>query len=111
MRPNPTPHPVDLLELADALCRRKSHSVLCLENQGRRGEIHFVAGEIVHASFEGQHAEAALVELLSWKTGDLHLTPLVERPRRTIETDVVSMLFGRNGGSGDGASHQSGDCG
>jgi hypothetical protein len=104
MSPNPASHSVDLLELAEALCRRKSHSVLCLESQGRQGEIYFEAGEIVHAACEGQHAEAALVELLSWDACDVRLARLIERPRRTIVTDVASVLFGINGGSGEQAS-------
>ena len=97
MRDDVSKYPVDLVQLVGFLCRRDHDCVLALENAERSGEIHFAAGEIVHASCGELAPEAALTELLSWKRGDLRVDPAARPPKRSLDREVTSRLLDQLG--------------
>ncbi len=93
--PDGKPHDVDLIGLAQLLCHKQRSAVLALEREDRRGEICFHAGEITHAVCGDLEGDPALLELLTWTTGELRLKPLREPAPDTV-TSGVSLVLGEN---------------
>ena len=87
------PHAVDLVALVQTLARRKSTAMLVLSGPGRQGAILLSDGEIVHATSGAVRGEEALLDLLSWTTGSIQISPLGQVTSRTIDEGLASRVL------------------
>jgi predicted regulator of Ras-like GTPase activity (Roadblock/LC7/MglB family) len=64
-----------------------------LSPSGKRGQLFFDAGELVHVVCAGKYGMDALVELLGWEKGDFRFAPGAIAPRVTLELPTMHAIM------------------
>jgi hypothetical protein len=95
------PHDVDLIGMAQLLCQQRKRAVIVLERDGRQGEIFFKEGRIVYAVCGDLRGDPALLELLTWRTGEVRIEPLRPVLAATIDSST-NLVLGESACSHEG---------
>ena len=82
--------PADLIQLK---CLARATTVMEFQSDGRSGRVRIEDGEITDASTEASHGTDAVVEIISWKRGQIFERPAVGTFARTIEQPWHSILM------------------
>jgi response regulator RpfG family c-di-GMP phosphodiesterase len=84
---------VSLPDVVQALANGRKSGLLRITSAGQRGEIHFVEGAIVNASFPPREAEDAVYALLALKEGEFAFDPSFRAPVRRIQDSTQTLLL------------------
>jgi len=66
--------------------------MLVLSGPERQGAILLSDGQIVHAASGSVTGEEALLDLLTWTTGAIRVSPLAQVPPRTIDEGLAGLV-------------------
>jgi hypothetical protein len=81
---------VDLLQVWSV---NRFSGLVKVDFQGRRGQLYFTNGELVHAEAEGQVGEGAVQVIVGWPQGAFEVFQNTSTIHRTIEKSVSHLLL------------------
>lgn len=84
---------VHLPELLQTLCVPDCSGILHLNNQGTEGKIYIQAGDIVHATLQGEQGAECVFTMLKWNKGEFRFERKEIQEERSIHASAMSLLL------------------
>jgi response regulator RpfG family c-di-GMP phosphodiesterase len=82
-----------LPDLAQVIAHGRKNGRLVVRSQGREGEVHFLAGRVVHALVGELVGPQAFYELLAFTEGSFVLDPSFQPAEQTIESSHENLIL------------------
>lgn len=80
-------------DLIQHACQEGRAARLVVEDGGRRAEVYFDGGQVVHAQLGETEGEQAVFAILEWRSGSFTLEPEIQAPKRSIERSYAGLLL------------------
>jgi len=80
-------------DMVQILWHGRKTCALKIEHEGQKGEVHFQAGQIVHALWADLQGEVAFYKMLALPDGTFRMDPTFEPKQKTISTSPEGLLL------------------